>query len=82
MAILNIRNLPKDVHARLRSRAAKSGRSMEAEAREILTAAVTDEHDKLSAAALQSWVNQLYGQQKPANVVESLIAERRQAAAG
>ncbi len=81
MAILNIRNLPEDVHARLRIRAAKAGRSMEAEAREILTAAVTQEDDKLSAAALQNWVDQLYGQQKPANVVETLIAERRQEAA-
>ncbi len=37
MAVLNIRNLPEDVHARLRVRAAEAGRSMEAEAREILT---------------------------------------------
>ena len=37
MAVLNIRNLPDDVHARLRLRAAKAGHSMEAEAREILT---------------------------------------------
>ena len=36
MAILNIRKLPDDVHARLRLRAAHNGRSMEAEARDIL----------------------------------------------
>ena len=36
MAILNIRKLPDHVHARLRLRAAHNGRSMEAEARDIL----------------------------------------------
>ena len=38
MATLNIRNLPDEVHRRLRVRAAEHGRSMEAEARAILTA--------------------------------------------
>lgn len=80
MAILNIRNLPDDVHARLRIRAAKAGRSMEAEAREILTNAVQAEDETLSANALQRWVDQLYGQQKPDNVVDTLISERRQEA--
>lgn len=78
MAILNIRNLPEEVHARLRIRAAKAGRSMEAEAREIITAVVNQEDDTLSAVALQNWVDQLYGPQKPAHVVETLIVERRQ----
>jgi len=49
--------------------------------REILTAVVTAEDNKLSAAALQNWVDQLYGQAKPENVVEELIAERRNEAA-
>lgn len=39
MATLNIRQLPDDVHARLRVRAARNGRSMEAEARHILAGA-------------------------------------------
>jgi plasmid stability protein len=43
MAILNVRNLPDDVHAKLRVRAAKAGRSMEAEARAILIAAIQGE---------------------------------------
>lgn len=81
MAVLNIRNLPDEVHAQLRIRAAKAGRSMEAEAREILTAAVWAEEEVLAATALQAWVDQLYGEQKPDNVVDSLIAERRQEAA-
>ncbi len=80
MAVLNIRNLPNDVHMQLRIRAAKAGRSMEAEARTILTTVVSSENNKVSATSLQSWVDQLYGQQKPRNVVETLIAERRQEA--
>lgn len=36
-AVLTIRRLPDDVQASLRKRAAASGRSVEAEAREILT---------------------------------------------
>jgi plasmid stability protein len=40
MATLNIRRLPEDVHAKLRVRAARAGRSMEAEARMILADAV------------------------------------------
>jgi plasmid stability protein len=41
MASLVIRDLDDDVKARLRIRAAENGRSMEAEARAILAAAVT-----------------------------------------
>ena len=81
MAILNIRHLPDKVHARLRVRAARAGRSMEAEARAILTAACLDEGKKLSAANLQGWVDRLYGANKPTNVVESLIEERRRESA-
>jgi plasmid stability protein len=40
MATLNIRRLPDEVPAKLRVRAAKAGRSMEAEARMILAEAV------------------------------------------
>ncbi|MDO5057546.1 MAG: plasmid stabilization protein [Lautropia sp.] len=40
MAILTIRNVPDDVHRALRVRAARHGRSTEAEVREILAAAV------------------------------------------
>ena len=45
MAILNIRRLSDDVHARLRIRAARAGRSMEAEAREILARACAGGYD-------------------------------------
>lgn len=42
MAAISIRSLDDDVRARLRVRAARHGRSMEAEARAILTDAVTE----------------------------------------
>ena len=51
MAILNIRRLSDDVHARLRVRAALAGRSMEAEAREILARACAGAYDRPRAAA-------------------------------
>lgn len=77
MATLNIRNLPDEVHARLRLRAARAGRSMEAEARAILTAACAQE----PVDTLQDWVDALYGTAKPTRVVEDLIEERRREAA-
>jgi plasmid stability protein len=81
MAVLNIRNLPHEVHRRLRIRAAKSGRSMEAEARAILTAACSAEETRQSASKLQDWVDGLYGARKPRKVAERLIAERRKESA-
>ena len=42
---LNIRRLDGDVHAQLRLRAARNGRSMEAEARDILGRVCADEYD-------------------------------------
>jgi plasmid stability protein len=80
MAILNIRNLPADVHAQLRLRAARHGRSMEAEAREILARACRTEGRHLGVDALQAWVDRLYGKRKPKGVAGQLIAERRRAA--
>jgi plasmid stability protein len=77
MAILTIRNLPRDVHARLRIRAARAGRSMEAEVRAILAQACASEKAASSGSALQDWVARLYGGKKPAGVVDSLIKERR-----
>jgi plasmid stability protein len=45
MAALSIRNIDESVKRRLQSRAARHGRSMEAEAREILTEAVREPAD-------------------------------------
>ncbi len=81
MPVLNIRNLPPEVHARLRVRAARAGRSMEAEARAILATACMGEDARLSAPRLQDWVDELYGAKKPRKVVDTLIAERRRESA-
>lgn len=51
MATLNIRNLPDDVHHRLRMRAAEHGRSMEAEVRVILTEACLSGRKSRATAA-------------------------------
>lgn len=75
MPTLTIRNLPEQVHAALRMQAAQDGLSVEAEVRKILTEACKIE--KKSPTGLQNLVDQLYNGQKPTNVVEQLIQERR-----
>jgi plasmid stability protein len=77
MPVLSIRNLPAEVHARLRVRAARAGHSIEAEARAILTAACLESEPRRPAAVLQDWVDELYAARRPRRVVEALIAERR-----
>lgn len=47
MTMLTVRNLDPGVKDRLRKRAAEHGRSMEAEVREILAAAVAPEDDMI-----------------------------------
>ena len=54
MAILTVRNVPDDVHRALRVRAARHGRSTEAEVREILAAAVKPEKRVRVGEALAS----------------------------
>ncbi len=80
MAVLTIRNLPEEVHARLRMRAAKAGRSVEAEVRAILAAASSRDEEGKPASALQEWVDHIYGKRKPRRVVDTLIADRRKEA--
>lgn len=81
MAVLSIRNLPDEVHARLRIRAAVHGHSMEAEARAILTEACKMDEPPRSATELPAWVDALYGASKPQRVVDDLLAERRRESA-
>jgi plasmid stability protein len=87
MATLTIRNLPDEVHRRLRIRAAENGRSMEAEARALLTEALQDDERRGAKSTaekvreLQAFIDKLYGGRKPQNVVDELIAERRREAA-
>lgn len=80
MAALNVRNLPAEVHLRLRQRAARHGRSMEAEARAILEEACRSEEEAISPAALREWVAALYAERPPAGAAAELIAERRREA--
>jgi plasmid stability protein len=81
MATLNIRRLPEHVHAKLRMRAAKAGRSMEAEARMILAEAVEQPEPKpVDLAALRAFMLRLYGGKLPSGVVDDLITERRREA--
>jgi plasmid stability protein len=77
MAVLTIRNLPEEVRSRLRLRAARAGRSAEAEARAILATACMHDEKARPLTELQAWVNQLYHGKKPRGVVEALIEERR-----
>ncbi len=61
MAVLTIRNLPEEIRKRLRVRASRNGRSMEAEARDILASAVnTASTEELPQAIerLQNWIAQ------------------------
>jgi plasmid stability protein len=81
MATLNIRRLPEEVHAKLRVRAAKAGRSMEAEARMILAEAVEERQPKpVDLAALRAFMLRLYDGRLPTGVVDDFIHERRREA--
>ncbi len=80
MASLNIRNVPEAVRRRLRLRAARKGRSMEAEARAILAGAVEGETGKpFDPASLQDFIQGLF-KGKPPRLTDALIRERRREA--
>ena len=82
MATLNIRKLPDDVHTKLRVRAARHGRSMEAEARQILAEAVQEpERKPVDLDKLRAFMLRLYDGELPTGVVDDFIAERRREAA-
>jgi len=77
MGILNIRNFPDDVQQRLRERAARNGRSMEAEARAILTTVIEGESARpLLLDELWRWVDETV--ERPLEpLVDTLLRERR-----
>jgi plasmid stability protein len=81
MKVLNIRNLPDEVHARLRLRAAAAGRSMEAEARAILGAAVLPGDPQGAIRRLQEMARPFRAKPGEKSVVDQLIEERRREAA-
>ena len=81
MAALNIRNLPDEVHRELRIRAARHNRSVEAEARAILGEVCKPRKSTEEVVrAVQAWVDDVYGPNKPKGVVDELIRERREEA--
>ena len=86
MATLTIRNLPDEVHDALRRQAAENRRSMEAEARDVLAAAVkpraTEEERRRAIDDLQAMGRAIAKTLPPGWLVsEELIAERRLQAA-
>jgi plasmid stability protein len=80
MATLTIRNLPDPVREKLRIRAAKAGRSMEAEAREILARGVSVAPPSPGSDKLQQMVHELYERAPAKSLVQELIRERRREA--
>jgi hypothetical protein len=81
VATLTIRNIPDPVHRGLRLRAARSGRSVEAEVREILSQASAASDLLYRLEDTLSWIDQQLGDARPEGVVDELIAERRAEAA-
>jgi plasmid stability protein len=78
MATLNIRNLPDEVHRELRLRAARHNRSMEAEARSILGEVCKPRKSTEEVVReVQAWVDEVYGPNKPKNVVDEFLRWRR-----
>lgn len=80
MAVIVIRKVPDEVCERLRKRAARKKRSVEAEARAILIEAVQDADVDAAVRRVQAYVSRHYKGPRPTRVVDDLIAERRKAA--
>jgi len=80
MASLHIRNVPDSVRRGLRLRAARKGRSMEAEVRAILAENVQSETgQEFDPASLQDFVRGLF-KGRPPRLTDELIRERRREA--
>ncbi len=79
MATLTIRNLPDEIYDRLRTRAAHNKRSMEAEARDIVSAAVrpTSESAAEAIRRMQELVARLPKKNQDSFTVDKFLAERR-----
>ena len=86
MATFTVRNLPDEVRDQLRLRAARNRRSMEAEARAVLSAAIgakprmSKEEYRTVIAKIQAEMRQFVRPGR--SLVDELIAERRWEAAG
>jgi antitoxin FitA len=86
MATLTIRNLPQETHEALKSRAARAGRSVEAEVRQILKNVAPGAQAGPSQAELMARVERARAILGPQvlggpSMADELIAERRAEAA-
>jgi plasmid stability protein len=82
MATLTVRNLPDEVRDQLCVRAARNGRSMEAEARAVLAAGVSGENRSQEQKDVRARLRCLQEIMKPyrskdRSVVDEFLAERR-----
>jgi len=82
MPTVTVRNLPHDVHEKLRVRAAESGRSMEAEVRRLIADAVgvtapADRKAEWDAAIREAQEAFAPFRNPQVSIVDELIAERR-----
>lgn len=91
MAVLTIRNLPDEIRNRLRVRASRNGRSMEAEARAIIAGAVNAPAPQTlqeTIAKVQAWAAGAQRKSRPAGKgakpqgggVKSFLRDRRREA--
>lgn len=65
MSTMTIRNIDDELKSRLRIRAAENGHSMEAEVRDILSAALNQEQDEVRAIpekGLGTWIHELFAE--------------------
>lgn len=76
MAMLTVRNLPDDVHRALRVRAARHGRSTEAEVREILQQAVRPDGRLRLGSALSALGREIGLTNKEVETLETLRDRR------
>jgi plasmid stability protein len=75
---LTIENLPERVWEQLEKKAKASGRTIEAEASAILSGSLKeDEEEADPAEAFLNMVDAMYGEDRPKNVVDEFLAERR-----
>jgi plasmid stability protein len=79
---LTVRNLPAEVRDKLRVRAARNGRSMEAEARAVLAAGVNGDNQSEEQKDVRARVQRLQEIMKPyrskdGSIVDEFLAERR-----
>jgi len=82
MATLTVRHLPDEVRDKLRVRAARRGRSMEAEAREVLAQAVQGERLAAEPVDVATRARRLQETMKPyrpetGSVADEILADRR-----